>query len=126
MPVIIDAVGTVESEHSVAVRPQTSGVLDAVLFKEGDPVKQGQMLFRIDSRPMTASVEQATAALARDQAQLEQAKAQEARLRPLAEKDYISKSEYEVALTQSKALQATVAANRQPCSRQSCNSPTLP
>jgi RND family efflux transporter MFP subunit len=32
-------------------------------------------------------------------------------LRPLAEKDYISKSEYEVALTQSKALQATVAAN---------------
>ena len=91
MPVIIDAVGTVESEHSVAVRPQTSGVLDAVLFKEGDPVKQGQVLFRIDPRPMTASVEQATAALARDQAQLEQAKAQEARLRPLAEKDYITR-----------------------------------
>jgi multidrug efflux system membrane fusion protein len=111
MPVIIDAVGTVESEHSVAVRPQTNGVLESVLFKEGDPVKQGQVLFRIDSRPMTASVEQATAALARDQAQLEQAKAQEARLRPLAEKDYISKNEYEVALTQSKALQATVAAN---------------
>jgi len=65
MPVVIDAVGTVESEHSVAVRPQTSGVLDAVLFKEGDPVKQGQVLFRIDSRPMTVSVEQARAALAR-------------------------------------------------------------
>jgi multidrug efflux system membrane fusion protein len=112
MPVIIDAVGTVESEHSVAVRPQTNGVLESVLFKEGDPVKQGQVLFRIDSRPTTASVEQATAALARDQAQLEQAKAQEARLRPLAEKDYISKNEYEVALTQSKALQATVEANR--------------
>jgi RND family efflux transporter MFP subunit len=112
MPVVIDAVGTVESEHSVAVRPQTSGVLDAVLFKEGDPVKQGQVLFRIDSRPMVASVEQARAALARDQAQLAQAQAQETRLRPLAEKDYITRNEYEVALTQSKSLQATVEANR--------------
>ena len=70
MPVVIDAVGTVESEHSVAIRPQTNGVLEAVLFKEGDRVKQGQVLFRIDSRPMLASVEQARAALARDQAQL--------------------------------------------------------
>jgi len=112
MPVVIDAVGTVESEHSVAVKPQVNGVLDAVLFKEGDPVKQGQVLFRIDARPMTASVEQARAALARDQAQSLQAQAQEARLRPLADKEYITRSEYEVALTQSKSLQATVEANR--------------
>ena len=112
MPVVIDAVGTVESEHSVAIRPQTNGVLEAVLFKEGDRVKQGQVLFRIDSRPMLASVEQARAALARDQAQLQQARAQEDRLKPLAEKDYITKNEYDVAITQSKALQATVEANR--------------
>jgi len=112
MPVVIDAVGTVESEHSVAIRPQTNGVLEAVLFKEGDPVKQGQVLFRIDARPTLASVEQARAALARDQAQLAQAQAQDARLRPLAEKDYITRNEYEVALTQSKSLQATVESNR--------------
>lgn len=112
MPVVIDAVGTVESEHSVAVRPQTNGVLEAVLFNEGDPVKQGQVLFRIDARPLRASAEQARAALARDQAQSLQAQAQEARLRPLADKDYITRSEYEVALTQSKSLQATVEANR--------------
>lgn len=112
MPVVIDAVGTVESEHSVAIRPQISGVLQAILFKEGDTVKQGQVLFRIDARPMVASVEQAKAALVRDQAQLAQAQMQETRLRPLAEKDYITKSEYEIALTQSKALQATMEANR--------------
>jgi len=52
MPVVIDAVGSVESEHSVAVRPQVGGTLTAVAFKEGDYVKQGQVLFRIDSRPM--------------------------------------------------------------------------
>lgn len=112
MPVVIDAVGTVEPEQTVAIRPQTNGVLEAVLFKEGDTVKQGQLLFRIDSRPMVSSVEQARAALARDQAQLAQAQAQEARLRPLAEKEYITKNEYDVALTQSKSLQATVESNR--------------
>lgn len=112
MPVVIDAVGAVESEHSVAVRPQATGMLEAVMFKEGDRVKQGQPLFRIDSRPMQAAVEQARAALARDQAQLAQAQAQEARLRPLIEKDYITRQEYDVATTQAKALDATMAANR--------------
>lgn len=112
MPVIIDAVGSVESEHSVAVRPQVNGVLDAVLFKEGDRVKQGQALFRLDARPMQAAVDQANAALARDQAQYAQAQAQEARLRPLMEKDYVTRQEYDVAATQAKALESTVNANK--------------
>jgi len=112
MPVVIDAVGTVESEHSVAVRPQVNGVLEAVLFTEGDYVKKGQLLFRIDPRPMQAAVDQAGAAVARDEAQWAQAKAQEQRLRPLMEKDYITRNEYDVAATQVKSLEATVAANR--------------
>ena len=96
MPVVIDAVGSVESEHSVAVRPQVNGTLVAVAFKEGDYVKQGQVLFRIDSRSMQASVAQTQAAVKRDEAQLAQARAQEQRLRPLAEKEYITKQEYDV------------------------------
>ncbi len=112
MPVVIDAVGTVESEHSVAVRPQVNGVLTAVLFKEGDRVKQGQPLFRIDPRTMQASVDQARSALARDQAQLAQAKEQENRLRPLMQKEYITRNEYDVAATQVKSLEATLSANR--------------
>ena len=112
MPVVIDAVGSVESEHSVAIRPQVNGVLEAVTFAEGDRVKQGQVLFRIDPRPAQAAMEQANAAVARDQAQLVQAKAQEARLRPLMEKDYITRQEYDVAATQAKSLEATVDSNR--------------
>ncbi len=112
MPVVIDAVGSVESEHSVAVRPQVSGTLTAVNFKEGDYVKQGQVLFTVDSRPMQASVAQTQAAAMRDEAQLAQARAQEARLRPLAEKEYITRQEYDVAATQMKSLEATVAANK--------------
>ena len=111
MPVVIDAVGSVESEHSVAIRTQINGTLTAVNFKEGDYVKQGQVLFTIDSRPMQASVAQTQAAVMRDKAQLEQARAQESRLRPLADKEYISRQEYDVAVTQAKALEATVAAN---------------
>ncbi len=112
MPVVIDAVGSVEPEQSVAIRPQIIGTLTHVLFKEGDYVRQGQELFRIDSRPMQVSVAQTEAAVTRDEAQLAQARAQEARLRPLADKEYITRQEYDVAATQMKSLEATVAANR--------------
>lgn len=112
MPVVIDAVGTVESKHTVAIHPQVSGVLTAVRFAEGDYVKKGQVLFEIDPRPMQAAVEQSRAAVRRDEAQLAQARAQEERLRSLVEKDYITRQEYDVAATAAKSLEATVNANR--------------
>lgn len=112
MPVVIDAVGSVESEHAVLVRPQVGGTITSVNFKEGDYVRQGQVLFRIDSRPMQVSVAQTQAAVQRDEAQLAQARAQEQRLRPLAEKEYITRQEYDVAATQAKSLEATVTANK--------------
>ena len=43
MPVVVEAVGTVEAEHSVQVRAQVSGVLQSVQFKEGDKVTAGQL-----------------------------------------------------------------------------------
>ena len=58
------------------------------------------------------TVDQTRSALARDQAQLAQAKEQEARLRPLMEKDYITRNDYAVAATQVKSLEATVSADR--------------
>jgi len=62
MPVLIEAVGTVEPEHSVQVRAQVSGVLQSVLFKEGDTVKAGQLLFQIDARTFKAQYNQSLAA----------------------------------------------------------------
>jgi len=112
MPVVIDGIGTIEAEQSVAVQAQVSGVLEAVNFREGDNVKAGELLFRIDQRPFRASVNQSRAALARDEAQLAQARAQQARLEPLVKQEYITKQEYDVALTSTKSLEATVAANR--------------
>jgi len=112
MPVLIEAVGTVEPEHSVQVRAQVSGVLQSVLFKEGDKVKAGQLLFQIDPRTFEASYRQAQAQLARDEAQLENAKVQRDRLEPLLKREFITRQEFDVAVTSTKSLEATVAADR--------------
>jgi multidrug efflux system membrane fusion protein len=112
MPVLIEAVGTVEPEHSVQVRAQVSGVLQSVQFKEGDTVKAGQLLFQIDPRTFEASFRQAQAQLARDTAQLENAKVQQERLEPLLKREFITRQEFDVAVTSTKSLEATVAADR--------------
>jgi len=112
MPVLIVAVGNVEAEQSVQVRAQVSGVLQSVLFKEGDKVKSGQLLFEIDPRTYQAQYNQALAALARDRAQLENAKVQQERLEPLLKREYITRQEYDVAVTSSKSLEATVEADK--------------
>jgi RND family efflux transporter MFP subunit len=111
MPVVIEAVGTVEPEHSVQVRAQVSGVLQSVLFKEGDKVQAGQLLFEIDPRTFQASYNQAQAQLARDQAQLENARVQRDRLEPLLKREFITQQEFDVAVTSTKSLEATVAAD---------------
>lgn len=112
MPVLIEAVGTVEPQHSVQIRAQVSGVLQSVEFKEGDKVKEGQLLFQIDPRTFEASYRQAQAQLARDMAQLENAKVQQDRLEPLLKREFITRQEFDVAVTSTKSLEATVAADR--------------
>jgi len=112
MPVSIEAVGTVEPEHSVQVRAQVSGVLQSVLFKEGDKVKAGQVLFEIDPRTFRAAYNQAQAQLARDQAQLENSRVQRDRLEPLLKREFITQQEFDVVVTSTKSLEATVAADR--------------
>lgn len=112
MPVLIEAVGTVEPEHSVQVRAQVGGVLQSVFFKEGDRVKAGQMLFQIDPATYQAQYNQALAALARDRAQLENARAQQQRLEPLLKREFITRQEYDVAVTSTKSLEATVQADQ--------------
>lgn len=112
MPIRLEATGRVEPEQSVQVRSQVNGVLDKVLFEEGSFVRQGQVLFQIDPRTFEAAMQQAKAALARDEAQWQEARSREARLAPLVEREYITRQEYEQALASAKALEATVQANR--------------
>ena len=68
VPVEFRALGTVEPVQSSPVRSQVAGTIVEVGFREGDLVKAGQTLFRIDPRPIEATIRQLQANLARDRA----------------------------------------------------------
>jgi membrane fusion protein, multidrug efflux system len=100
VPFTLDAPGTV------------GGVLEQVNFREGDEVRAGEVLFRIDPRPYQAALAQARAVLARDEAQLQSARADAERLAALAAKEYVTAQQNEQAKASAAALEATVAADR--------------
>ncbi|MDI4656036.1 efflux RND transporter periplasmic adaptor subunit [Xanthobacter autotrophicus] len=72
--VTVQALGTVTSTSTVTVRPQVSGQLLSVNFKEGQSVRRGDLIAQIDPRPFQATLDQAKAQVDRDQALLEGAK----------------------------------------------------
>jgi len=74
LPVTMDGIGTVQAFNAVTIRVQVDGVLQQVSFEEGQAVKAGQVLARIDPRPYQAALDQAVARQAETQAQLENAR----------------------------------------------------
>jgi multidrug efflux system membrane fusion protein len=79
VPTELRVVGTVEASAIVQIKSQIAGELTAVTFTEGQDVSQGELLFRIDSRPYEEALQQAQAAVERDKAQIAQAEATLAR-----------------------------------------------
>lgn len=112
VPYELAAVGTVEPIQTVVVQPQVTGQLIEVLFREGDEVRAGQPLFRIDARPFQAALAQAEAILARDRAQAENASQELERFTGLAQKEYITAQQYDQARATATAAQATLAADQ--------------
>jgi membrane fusion protein, multidrug efflux system len=106
------AIGNVEAYTTVAVKARVDGEIDSVHFKEGDEVKQGALLFQIDPRPFQAALQQAQAALLRDQALFDRARAQDDRYKDLLGKNFISQDAYEQVRTNSETAAATVSADR--------------
>ena len=111
-PFRLTANGIVEPMQTVAVQPQVSGVLKSVRFREGDDVRPGQVLFEIDPVPYRAALAQATAVLARDRAQFENAKRDADRYAALAQKDFVTRSQADQASANAAALKAVVDADR--------------
>ncbi|MGH8123046.1 MAG: efflux RND transporter periplasmic adaptor subunit, partial [Rudaea sp.] len=117
VPDLVGAVGTVEAINSVAVKSLVDGQLLESAVKDGDEVKTGQLLFKIDPRPAQAALAQADAALAKDVAARELAKAQVDRYQPVAAKGFISADQmqqyvtaYDAAVASVKVDQANIAA----------------
>ena len=69
-PVYLSGLGTVQGFNTVLVRTRVDGQIDQIAFKEGQQVKQGDVLVQIDPRPFQAALDQAKAKKAQDQANL--------------------------------------------------------
>jgi multidrug efflux system membrane fusion protein len=111
-PVQISTVGRVQTQASVAVRSRVDGVISAVSVADGQEVKAGDELFRIDDREAQATLKQAQANLGKDQAQFVNAQRELARLTPLAAKNFTTKQDLDTASTNVATMQATIAADQ--------------
>jgi multidrug efflux system membrane fusion protein len=112
VPVQIRAVGNAEAFSTVSIKSQVTGVLMKAHFREGQNVQRGQLLFTIDPRPLEAVLKQAEAALARDQAQLKNAREQTRRYAELVQKQYVSQEQYDQIRTNAEAMEAVVEADK--------------
>ena len=74
VPIQLRTIGNVEAYSTVSVKSQIGGVLTRVHFREGQDVNKGDLLFTIDPRPYEAALKQAEANLAKDNAQLANAR----------------------------------------------------
>lgn len=108
IPVFLDALGTVVPQATVRVRPQVSGVLQQVLYKEGQQVRKGDVLARIDPRQFEMALQQASGQRMRDEAQLQAARVTLQRYRTLLQQDSIARQEVDTQAALVKQLEAAL------------------
>lgn len=112
MNVGVDAIGSIASANTAVVRAKVSGELRAIYFSEGQPVKAGQLLALIDPKPYEIARDQALAAQARDQAQLENARADLARYKDLVAKDAAPRQQLDTQQALVRQLEATLLSDK--------------
>jgi len=93
VPLQSEWIATLDGYVNAEIKPQVSGYLIRQGYREGVPVKRGDVLFEIDPRPFRASLDQARAQIAQARAQLGKASLDLERDRPLAEARAIAKSQ---------------------------------
>lgn len=107
-----DTIGTVQPYTSVAVQSQVDGQIINVGFTEGQLVQKDQLLFTVDPRPFQIALQQAQANLAKDQAQLNNARLNLQRNEKLLKKGYVAAQDYDQLRANEEALAATVKADQ--------------
>ena len=107
VPIQITAIGTAQAYRTVEVRSQVNGQIQRVLFRQGDSVKKGQILFQLDKRPFQAALDQAVGTLAKDKANAVDQRAQANRDNALLKAGVIA---VQMAQQQEAAAQSAQAA----------------
>lgn len=111
MPVLLSVVGRAEAYESVTLKSRLDGQVLAVDYVEGQPVKQGEVLLRLDPADLEAKQAQAAALVARDQAQLAKARADVERYQGLKARGFVSDEKVNEIRTNEAALAATLKAD---------------
>lgn len=112
VPVSLEGVGNVQARSTVAIKSRVDGQLFEATVKDGQTVKTGDLLFRLDPRPFEAQLKQAEANLARDRANLDKAEADVGRFGELARKGISPQTRLEEATTSVNTLRAAVQATQ--------------
>ena len=135
VPIYSEFVAQTRADETVELRARVEGVLQKVYFREGSPVRKGQLLFTIDKRPFEAALQaaraiqakavadlaqarqrtdvlQAQAELADAQAVLSKAEQDLARMRPLAREKAVTELELDAAIAAEKSAKAQVESRR--------------
>lgn len=105
-------IGTVSIDATVQIKSRVDGQVIAAEFTEGQLVRKGDLLFRLDPLPFQAQLQQAEASLARDQAQLSNAQSDLKRFSTLASKGFATTQQQEQANAQAKVMSAAIMADQ--------------
>ncbi len=111
-PVSYEYTGQTESSRLVEIRTRVAGFLDRRSYREGEIVRQGQVLFQIDRKPFEAQLAAAKGQLSAQQASLAVAQSSLARVRPLAEQNALSPKDLDNAIGQERSALAAVEVAR--------------
>lgn len=108
VPIYKEWIGTLDGMVNATIRAQVQGYLIRQNYREGDVVKKGQILFEIDPRTFEATVGQAKGQLEAQQARWNTAKANLARIKPLADLNAVSKKDLDDSIGAEQAARAAV------------------
>lgn len=109
VPLILEAQGNVIPLDQVDLRPQKTGTIAKIHFKEGDEVKKGQLLFSLDSRDDESNVRKAEARVVGSRAALDIAKRDYTRSQDLAKRNFISPAGLDATKSKLDAAESTLA-----------------
>ncbi len=110
VPIYHEWIGSLDGLVNAQIRAQVSGYLLTQDYREGDPIKKGDLLFQIDPRPFQAALDQANGVLAQAEARSGKTELDVKRYRPLVKDQAISQEEYDDAVQADLEAKAAVVA----------------